>query len=213
MLVLSLTLTAILAYALGGVNGAIISSKYIFGKDIRESGSGNAGLTNAYRVYGLKGAIITFAIDTAKAAIAVAIGWLWIGGEAAKLVGPEVGSVVGKFVAGFFAMVGHAFPIWYGFKGGRGVLVCGVAALMIHPWAGICSVGVFLVVVAISRYVSLGSIVAGLVAFPLFTGIFVNHSICTGMAVACGLLIVLMHAPNISRIIRGKEPKFGAKSR
>ncbi|MDR0819421.1 MAG: glycerol-3-phosphate acyltransferase [Oscillospiraceae bacterium] len=213
MLVFAMAVTAIVAYSLGGVNGAIIASKYIFGNDIRENGSGNAGLTNAYRVFGIKGAVVTLAIDTAKAAIAIGLGWLWVGGEAAALIGSPGGQMVGKLFAGFFAMVGHAFPVWYGYKGGKGVLVCGVMALMINPWVGLCSWGVFILMVLATRYVSLGSIVAGAIAFPLFTAIFIQQPIATGLAIASGILIIVMHAANINRLIHGKETKFGAREK
>jgi glycerol-3-phosphate acyltransferase PlsY len=206
---------AIAAYFLGSVNGAIITSKVFFGKDIRDYGSHNAGLTNAYRVFELKGAVGTLVIDILKAAAAVYLSQLLLGPQIEKLVTStdviKDAHTIAKMYAGFFAMVGHTFPIYYGFKGGKGVLVCGITALMINVWVGLLSIAVFALVMWISKYVSLGSLVAGLIAFPLFTMIIIQQTPATILSVMCGILIVVMHVPNIVRLIKGEELKLGEK--
>jgi glycerol-3-phosphate acyltransferase PlsY len=215
MLIFLMIVVAIAAYFLGAVNGAIITSKTLFRKDIRQFGSGNAGLTNAYRVFGTKGAVGTLVIDILKAAAAVYLSQFLLGPQIEKLVTSanaiKDAHTIAKMYAGFFAMVGHAFPIYYGFKGGKGVLVCGITALMINAWVGLLSIAVFALVTLMSKYVSLGSIVAGLIAFPLFTMLIVQQSPATIISIMCGILIVIMHIPNIIRLINGKETKLGAK--
>ncbi|MDR2360064.1 MAG: glycerol-3-phosphate acyltransferase [Oscillospiraceae bacterium] len=210
MLVFSLVIVAAAAYLLGAVNGAIILSQTLYKQDIRQLGSGNAGLTNMYRVFGLSGAVGTFVIDTLKTAAAIILAHYWVGAQIENLIGTD-GYVIARFFAGFFAMIGHVMPIWYKFRGGKGVLVCGITAFMIQPLVGALAWIVFILVVAASRYVSLGSVIAGIIAFPLWTYIFIHNQTATILAIACGILIVCMHIPNINRIIHGKEAKFGAK--
>lgn len=210
MLIFSLVVVAIAAYLLGAVNGSIIVARTLYKQDIRELGSGNAGLTNMYRVFGVKGAIGTFVIDTLKTAIAIILAHFWVGDQIEKLIGVD-GYVIARFFAGFFAMIGHVMPIWYKFRGGKGVLVCGITAFMIQPLVGALAWIVFILVVAATRYVSLGSIIGGVIAFPLWTLIFIHNQTATILAIACGILILCMHIPNINRLIRGTEPKFGAK--
>jgi glycerol-3-phosphate acyltransferase PlsY len=215
MLTFLMIVVAIASYFLGAINGAIITSNAIFRKDIRKFGSGNAGLTNAYRVFGIKGAVGTLVIDVLKAAAAVYLAQVLLGPKIAELVvstnAVKDAHTIAKMYAGFFAMVGHTFPIYYGFKGGKGVLVCGITALMINIWVGILAIGVFILITLIFRYVSLGSIVAGMIAFPLFTMIIIQQFPATFLSIICGVLIVVMHVPNIVRIVQGREAKFGAK--
>ncbi len=194
-----LFLVAIVAYLLGGVNGAIISSKYIFKKDIRNYGSGNAGLTNFYRIFGAKGVALVLIIDIGKTVIGVLFGWLML-----RIYGF---SMVGKLFAGFFLMLGHVFPIYYGFKGGKGVLCCGIIVLTVDPVVGLICWIVFAIVALLTRYVSLGSIAAA-VAFPIGIAAFGGWWLQVLLSIFCSVLLVIMHRHNIIRLILGKESKF-----
>ncbi|MDD6189335.1 MAG: glycerol-3-phosphate acyltransferase [Clostridiales bacterium] len=199
MLTFCLFVIAIVSYLLGAVNGSIIASKYFFKKDIRELGSGNAGLTNFYRNFGTTGIVVVLLIDIAKTAVAVFLGWALM-----KIFGH---GMVGKLFAGFFVMLGHAFPVYYGFKGGKGVLCGGILVLMLDWRIGLLCWLVFIIAVVFTRYVSLGSICAGIM-LPIGTAIFGGWWLQVVLSIMCGLLLVIMHRQNILRLIAGKERKL-----
>lgn len=205
MRTLFLILTAVCAYFLGGINGSIIVSKYIFHKDVRKYGSGNAGLTNFFRTFGPVGVALVILIDVVKSIVAVAIG----GG----LLGIVDYKVVGQIFAGFCLMMGHIFPAFYQFKGGKGVLCAGVMAIMIDWRVGLCCWVAFIVVVIFTRFVSLGSMISSLLC-PIFMIIFSFEGIECVLALLCALLIVVKHAENIVRLIGGTENRldFGKHS-
>lgn len=190
---------AVCAYLLGSLSFAIIVSKLTLGKDIRNYGSGNAGLTNAYRTMGAKKTLLVLLGDIAKGAAAVSIGMV--------LAGP-----VGKLTAGIFVILGHMFPLYFGFKGGKGVLV-GAVMLAFFDWRvfGIAFV-LFLLSVIVTKWISLGSIL-GAVSFPITTWVFYCDPVLTAMALGMAAVVVFMHRSNIGRIIRGKENKFSFKSK
>lgn len=199
MLTFSLFVIAIVAYLLGAVNGSIIASKYFFKKDIRELGSGNAGLTNFYRNFGTKGIAVVLVIDIIKTAVAVFLGWLLLRGFGHGMVG--------KLFAGFFVMLGHAFPVYYDFKGGKGVLCGGILVLMMDWRIGLLCWLVFVIAVIFTKYVSLGSVCAGAMC-PIGTAIFGGWWLQVILALMCGLLLIIMHRQNILRLIAGKERKL-----
>ena len=199
MMTLCLFIIAIASYLLGAVNGSIIASKYFFKKDIRNFGSGNAELTNFYRIFGKTGIIVVLAIDIAKTAAAVLLGW--------GLMKIYDAGMVGKLFAGFFVMLGHAFPIYYDFKGGKGVLCGGILVLMLDWRIGLLCWLVFIIAVAITRYVSLGSICAGIM-LPVGVALFGGWWLQVVLALMCGLLLVIMHRQNILRLIAGMERKL-----
>ncbi len=189
-------LTAVIAYFLGCFNGSVIVSKYILKNDIRTHGSGNAGLTNFYRVFGGK---LTFAVlltDMLKAVIAVKIG------EA--LVSP---SVLGAYVAALFCLVGHMFPCMFGFRGGKGILSGGTVALMLDWRVTLTVWGIFIIMVLLTRYVSLGSVMGG-VSFPVVTQLVYHKRTYTMLALCIAVLLVWRHRENIKRLLRGEESKF-----
>ena len=207
-------------YLLAGINTSIIVAKIKTGKDIRTMGSGNAGLTNTLRVLGKGAAGIVLLGDVSKAAIAVLIVRLsfnFIGGV--NTMDAASGMVWVEYVATFMAIVGHCFPLYYGFKGGKGVLAA-ISAIFVLDWRIACILlGIFIVIVAISKYVSLGSIIASscfCVASPLF-GYFLDHDpafiINTIIAAFCGGLIVFRHKENIKRLASHSEKKLGEKSK
>ncbi|MBQ3934254.1 MAG: glycerol-3-phosphate 1-O-acyltransferase PlsY [Clostridia bacterium] len=195
----------VVPYLLGSLNGAILVSKYIYHDDIRNHGSGNAGLTNMGRVFGKKGAILTLVIDIAKQFVSVLIGIvLW--GE------------VGSYLAGLFCMIGHIAPVFFKFKGGKGVLTAAVMILMIDYQVFLIAFAIFALVVLISRYVSLGSVIAGF-ALPgivwLLSAIRGRpaHPFALFFAVLIGLMLILMHRSNIKRLYEGNENKLSFKKK
>ena len=196
--VLAYFAAALIAYLLGSVSGAIVSSHVGHHEDIRDFGSGNAGMTNALRTYGIRHAAIVAAIDILKTVAAILaakwlIGWKW-------------GFVIGSL----FAIAGHLFPVYYGFKGGKGILVTFAAMLAINWIPALILLGVFGVIVAINRYVSLGSIIAA-ACYPVAVYIFsvlqedscsVINLILSGLI---GAMLIFMHRSNIKRLLSHSE--------
>ena len=203
MKVLLLILTAAIAYFLGGVNGAIIISKCFYRRDIRNFGSGNAGLTNYFRTFGGVSTLLVIAIDIVKSIIAVNIGGWLLGTVDAK--------VVGKLFAGFCLIMGHMYPAYYHFRGGKGVL-CGVTMAFAVDWrVGLGCLAVFFIVVVFTRYVSLGSML-GALACPVLLWVFGYQTLEGVLGLLCALLIVVKHAENIVRLIGGTERKLELKN-
>ena len=224
MLILTLLLTAVISYLLGSCNSAIIVVKLLKHEDIREHGSKNAGLTNTLRCYGKVPALLTLIGDLAKGVVAVLISL-----QIAKLLmGADFESVhalVDKrtigYISGLFSIIGHIFPLYYGFKGGKGVLVSCSILLVIDPVTFCIVIPFFMIVVAISRYVSLGSILAAAV-YPIITfcvHMFVYNVgieralIHTGLVLCTSILLIYMHRSNIQRLRNGTENKFGSKKK
>ena len=196
---LLLLATAVISYLLGGINGAIISSKYIFRRDVRNYGSKNAGLTNFYRTFGAPGTAIVLAIDILKAVASVVAGSLLLGTAGY----PKVGAVFAMFCL----MLGHDYPIYYGFKGGKGIL-CGVAAAFVISWKiGLVCLAAFAVVLIFTRIVSLSSLV-GAAFLPL--GIWISRmgGLEGTLGLFCFILIVFQHRENVRRLINRTEPKL-----
>lgn len=202
-----LVLIAVAAYALGSVNGSIIVSRYLFHSDVRTMGSGNAGLTNFYRNYGPKGIAGVLGIDIAKGVLAALIGGLVFplatGDQALK---PEYVDI-GRLFATFCLILGHVFPVFYGFRGGKGIL-CGVSAVFIVDYnAGVIALVVFVLAFLLTRYVSLGSVL-GTISVPVTLLAKGFSGLCLILACLSVLLVVMKHGENIVRIIRHKEPRF-----
>ena len=199
MRTLFLILTAIIAYALGSINGAIIAGRFVFHKDVRRYGSGNAGLTNYYRIFGTPGIILLVLIDVLKTVVATLIG----GALMSKYDAREVGILF----AGFCVILGHMFPAYYQFRGGKGVL-CGVTMAFMADWrVGLCCLLTFLILLLFTRYVSLGSIV-GAALCPAYLWVFGHEKLCIFLGALCALLIVIKHAENIVRLISGRESRI-----
>lgn len=198
-------LVAVVAYFLGCFNGAVIVSKYILHDDVRNHGSGNGGLTNFHRTFGGKLAAIVILCDALKAVLAVLFG-VWIFGH---LVGHGASHLIniGKLWGGLFCLLGHSFPCMFQFKGGKGVLSGGVIAFMMDWRIGLIAWGGFLVLVFLTRWVSLGSIWGG-GCFPFAVGFLYQDVLLTVLALLCGGLLVVKHHANISRILKGTESKF-----
>ncbi len=150
-----LILTLVIGYLLGSISTGVIVSRVFGHKDIRSEGSGNSGTTNMLRVMGKKYALLTFAGDLLKGIVAVLIGKAWLGTQAGEIVGA------------FGAILGHNFPLYFGFKGGKGIATSFGCLLIVFPVQTLCAFGVFLLIVALTRYVSAGSLGA---AVTLVTG-------------------------------------------
>ena len=194
-----LALTAIAAYLLGGVNGAIITSKIFYKRDVREYGSGNAGLTNYLRTFGPSSVVLLLGIDILKSVLAISIGgWLMHFVDARML---------GKLFAGFCLVLGHMYPVYYHFHGGKGVLCTCVLAFMVDWRVGAICLGSFLVIVALTRYVSLGSIIGALL-MPVVVWALGIGTLEGVLALMTALMIVIKHAENIQRLLRGTENKL-----
>lgn len=197
---------AIVAYFCGCLNGAVIVSKYIFRDDVRNHGSGNAGLTNFMRVFGRKLASVVILTDVVKAIIALCVGYLAI----YKYVPPfEIAQfrTVTALWAAAFCLLGHMFPVMFQFKGGKGVLSGGIIAIMIDWRVALVVWGGFILLVIITRWVSLGSCWAGLM-FPVSILFVFMDPVCTALGIVCGGLLLFQHRGNIKRLVTGKEPKF-----
>ena len=214
--VLAILFTVFFSYLLGSLNSAIIVCRLWKKQDIRDYGSKNAGLTNVLRVYGKGPALATLLCDLAKGVIAVVVCRLVVH----KAMGVEFFGdphFIG-YVAGLCVMLGHCFPVFYGFHGGKGVLLAATTLLAIDPLTCVCALAVFGILLAATKYVSVGSIFAA-VAYPTFTFILQRFVYNGGYAVVpntlmgvciCVLIISLHHA-NIKRLMNGTENKFGQK--
>jgi acyl phosphate:glycerol-3-phosphate acyltransferase len=196
-------LLIILAYLIGSVPTAVWVSKYFFDIDIRDYGSGNAGATNTYRVLGAKWGTIVMIIDMLKAIIAVKLAFLL-----PLSFDDEIYLVNMQLGLGLAAVLGHIFPIWADFRGGKGVATLFGMVLGIQPNVALCCVGVFILVLYLTRWVSLSSILAS-VAFPVFILVIFNEpeKLYRVFAITVAMLVLLTHQKNIGRLLRGSESK------
>lgn len=192
---------AVLAYFLGCFNGAVVVSRYILRDDVRNHGSGNAGLTNFYRTFGGPLTLVVILSDAVKAVVAVLFA-MWIAGS----ISPEL-ITLSKYWAGLFCLLGHMFPVTFQFRGGKGILSGGTIALMMDWRVALVVWGGFLILAIATRYVSLGSCWAGL-SFPFVTWFVYQDELITVLAVIIGGLILFKHRGNMVRIAKGTESKF-----
>lgn len=208
--VILLIIVAAMSYLAGGINGAIVTSHLVYHKNIREYGSGNPGLTNFYRTFGKNAVLLVLLIDISKAVIPILLGG-YIVDLGFSFGSAEERVLLGKLFAGFFVVVGHCFPIYYKFKGGKGVLAGGSAILVVDWKVALIVWSVFIIIVVLTRYVSLGSILAG-ICYPVGTIIFLSHEYwAIVLSLATGGLIVWRHSGNIVRLFKREEPKFSFK--
>lgn len=204
--VLRALIVAVIAYFCGCFNGAVIVSKYILHNDVRKHGSGNAGLTNFHRVFGGPLTFVVILTDVLKAVVAVWVGILVVGSYAPSFWSGDM-VTLGKLWAGVFCLLGHMFPCMFGFKGGKGVLSGGVIAIMVDWRVALVVWGGFIILVLLTRWVSLGSCWAGL-TFPIANW-FVFHNVwCLCLSIICGGLLLWGHRGNIKRLLNGTESKF-----
>ena len=200
---------AVIAYFCGCFNGAVIVSKYILRDDVRTHGSGNAGLTNFYRTFGGPLTFVVILTDVLKAVVALLIGrWLLVGhlpALAMLMNAPE--QAYSDYWCGLFCLLGHMFPCMFQFKGGKGILSGGVVAIMIDWRIAVVVWGGFLILTALTRYVSLGSLWAG-ASFPFISWYCYPQTPIIVLAFCLGGLIVWKHRANIQRLLAGNENKL-----
>ncbi len=207
MMLLGIVLAALCAYLMGSLNSAIIVSQLYAKEDIRNYGSGNAGMTNILRTYGKIPAAFTAVGDFAKGALAVLVARLIF-----YILGIE--AFDGGFVAGFFALLGHLFPIYFGFRGGKGVMTSAGIIFVIHPLIFLTLGVIIIPIMFLTRIVSLGSVL-GAVLFPVLTFFFCGRTLSLDLAFALlmGLIVLFMHRGNIKRLLNGTENRFPKKKK
>ena len=199
---------AIIAYAIGSINFSVIFSRKFAGFDVREKGSGNAGTTNMLRTVGKKAAVITLVCDILKGIVSILI---------ALLIGyfvKDVNKAILVQIAGFFAIFGHTFPIFFEFRGGKGVATALGVILLTNWQIGLICLAFALILIIITKMVSLGSIMDAIL-FPVLTIFIQTNYIEPGnyiiFGIAVGLLVVFNHRKNLKRILEGNENKISFK--
>jgi len=203
--ILMIVICAVIAYLIGSLNTSILVSKFI-GKDVRKEGSGNAGATNTLRVFGKGAAAIVVLGDALKGVIAILIARLIVGMFTAANV-----IILPVYVAAFCVVLGHNFPIYFGFKGGKGIMTSAAVIFMLDWRIGLIVFVCAIAIMAITRYVSLGSCIA-CVIFPI--SVILMHSgdlYFIVLSLAMGALALFMHRANIVRLIKGTESKLNFK--
>ena len=189
-----------IGYLIGSINPAIIVSK-ILGTDIRKHGSGNAGATNTYRTLGAGPAFAVLLGDILKGILAVVLANILFGD-----------TNYAEVCAGIGAVMGHNFPLYFGFKGGKGVLTSLAVAFVIQPWAALIALAVGVGVIVATKYVSLGSMVgAAVLVISSIVMAIVNHANVPALlfAIFAAILVIARHYQNILRLLSGTERKFG----
>lgn len=201
-MLLPLLMSAVGGYLLGSLNSAVIVSHSLCHDDVRRHGSKNAGMTNMFRTYGKKAGLLTLCGDLLKTVISLALGYLWLGYR-------------GAYIAALFCMLGHMFPLYYKFRGGKGVLVAATAILMTEPVVFVVLIAIFAIVLLGTRMVSLASVMTALI-YPLILN--AQYAALTGdggsagmrapVAIFMAVMVVWMHRSNLKRIYEGKESKL-----
>ncbi len=203
----SVLVAAVASYFLGSLNFAIIISSKQYREDIRQYGSKNAGMTNMMRTYGKKAAGMTLLGDALKAVVSCLIGYALIG-------------QYGAYIAGLFCILGHVFPAYYHFKGGKGVVTAAVTILMCNPIVFLILLVIFVIIVLCTKYISLGSVMCVLL-YPIVldrverSALFYENppAGCPYVifAILIAVVVVLKHRENIKRLLSGTESKFSFK--
>lgn len=204
MTVIYILLEILLAYLLGSIPSAVWIGKLLYGIDVRQHGSGNAGATNVIRVLGYKAGIPVMLIDVFKGWLAVQIAiWLPVPGLDSEIM------IYVRIIMALAAVLGHVFPVYAGFKGGKGVGTIAGVGISLFPLAILIVLLVFIIVFASTHYVSLSSIIASL-AFPLvvYFIIGVRHPGLLGLSLLVAVFIPATHRKNIRRLFNGEELKF-----
>jgi glycerol-3-phosphate acyltransferase PlsY len=198
-----------LSYCIGSIPTAVWISRAVHGIDIRDYGSGNAGATNTFRVLGPRLGTVVMLVDVLKGFIATSLYILL----PIYLV-DELQRTNFMIALGLAAVIGHIFPIWAGFRGGKGVATLLGMAIAIQPLVAACCLGVFLLVLFLTRFVSLSSILAGICFMVCILFIFnEKEPLYRIFAVMVALMVVVTHQKNISRLIRGTESKIALQKR
>ena len=199
--VFTVALTLLVSYLLGCFNGSVMTSHFIIRDDVRQHGSGNAGLTNFYRTYGARYALCVIVCDMGKTVLACLIG--------GYLMHWGVGDwTLGLLIAGIGCELGHMFPVFFGLRGGKGILSGGVLVLLLDWRVALIAWGLFAVLWLTTRYVSLGS-VAATASMPVSVFFLLGHNwLYTVLSAAIAALVIWCHRGNIQRLLSGTEKKF-----
>ncbi len=197
---LKIILVILIGYFLGNISSSYYLGKILGKKDIREHGSGNAGTTNALRVFGAKIAVITLIFDILKGAIAILIGSYILG---------DTGAIIG----GLCAVIGHDWPVLLGFKGGKGIATTIAVVIAIEPIVAIICIIIGVLLIIKTKYVSLGSVV-GMSLLPIVSIVVLRPFDLRFFmfALALSVIAIYKHRGNISRLLKGKESKLGHKA-
>lgn len=191
----------LLGYFLGCLNGSVMVSHFIIKDDVRQHGSGNAGLTNFYRTYGAKYALLVIACDMGKTVAACLLGSFFF-----RCLGWD--GTLGTLLAGLGCELGHIFPVFYGFRGGKGILSGGTLVLLLNWRVAAVAWALFLLLWLTTRYVSLASITATCSAPITVYFVYGHNWLYTGLCLAVAALVVWCHRENIQRLLHGTEKKF-----
>lgn len=194
-------LVMLLSYFFGCFNGSFMVSHFIIRDDVRKHGSGNAGLTNFYRTYGAKYALLVIACDMGKTVAACLLGSFFF-----RCLGWD--GTLGTLLAGLGCELGHIFPVFYGFRGGKGILSGGTLVLLLNWRVAAVAWALFLLLWLTTRYVSLASITATCSAPITVYFVYGHNWLYTGMCLAVAALVVWCHRENIQRLLHGTEKKF-----
>lgn len=199
--VFCVVLVLLVSYLLGCFNGSVMTSHFIIRDDVRQHGSGNAGLTNFYRTYGARYALCVIVCDMGKTVLACLIGGYlmhWVVGD----------WTLGLLIAGIGCELGHMFPVFFGLRGGKGILSGGVLVLLLDWRVALIAWGLFAVLWLTTRYVSLGSI-AATASMPVSVFLLMGHNwLYTALSAAIAALVIWCHRGNIQRLLSGTEKKF-----
>lgn len=199
--VFTVALTLLVSYLLGCFNGSVMTSHFIIRDDVRQHGSGNAGLTNFYRTYGARYALCVIICDMGKTVLACLIGGYlmhWVVGD----------WTLGLLIAGIGCELGHMFPVFFGLRGGKGILSGGVLVLLLDWRVALIAWGLFVSLWLLTRYVSLGSI-AATASMPVSVFFLLGHNwLYTVLSAAIAALVIWCHRGNIQRLLSGTEKKF-----
>lgn len=212
--VLYAVLTFVAAYLIGSINFAVIFTKAFIKSDIRDFGSGNAGTTNVMRVGGFLPGLLTFVCDALKGFVACEIGYLVFSYIYKSAAFEWSHAVYGAYICGLLCMLGHVFPIFFQFKGGKGVATSVGIFAVCCPIAIISGLAVFAVSTLISKIVSLSSILATVVVVVLSLIFYDNTALFLPQAIPCvlmGAVVILKHKDNIKRLVKGEEKKLNIR--
>ena len=194
-------LILLVSYLLGCLNGSVMTSHFIIRDDVRRHGSGNAGLTNFYRTYGARYALCVIAFDMGKTVLACLIGGYLMRGVAGD-------QTLGVLLAGLGCELGHMFPVFFGFRGGKGILSGGTLVLMLDWRIAVVALGLFAILWLSTKYVSLGSVIAT-ISMPITTCIVYHGNLLyTLLAIAAAAPVLYCHRGNIQRLLSGTEHRF-----
>jgi len=217
-LIIKYILIAVIAYLLGSLNFSIILSEVVKKKDIRDSGSGNAGATNMLRTYGKKAAVGTMIGDILKVAIGIIIAFAILDVPMKYIFSNPADAaeiqrvMLYKEFAGLFCVLGHIFPLYFKFKGGKGVAACTGMVIIVDWRIALILFVIFIGVILISKWISLGSIVIALL-YPVLIFAFYKNFILAAVALLFTAIVIVAHRENIKRLAKGTENKISIKNK